>query len=147
MGIFSIEEFIQKNKTNEFSNNTRKNGLCSKCGECCSNFLPLALSEILRIKSFISEHHITAINHAPNGYIDGMCPFLNHEKLCTIYDIRPLICKVFKCNIKKPQFKDLKLFLQEERNICDVRFTFFGDNQGLPSNFFVNTLISQRRLL
>lgn len=33
--------------------NTRK-GKCIKCGECCSNLLPLSLTEIERIHAYIN---------------------------------------------------------------------------------------------
>lgn len=51
--------------------------VCDKCGECCRH---------LDISPLYSELH--------NG--DGVCIFLR-ESLCSIYDSRPLICRVDEC--------------------------------------------------
>ena len=33
-------------------------GKCSKCGECCSNFLPVSQSEVDIIQKYVIEHNI-----------------------------------------------------------------------------------------
>ena len=105
-----------------------KNGKCSQCGECCSNLLPLSESEVQRIKLFIIEHSIQPQPLIRGQYIyAGICPFLDVHKKCLIYDVRPLICKAFKCNRKAPSNKFIKLFLLEERPCLDVRETFFHE--------------------
>ena len=61
-----------------------------------------------------------------DGLKDFTCPFLNLNKRCTIYEVRPLICKLFKCNRKAPPYKHMKLFEKEEMQLKDVRAVFFG---------------------
>lgn len=83
------------------------NGECSKCGQCCGNIIPLSTKEIKRIKNLIrvkkiKPHRLPAVCMS----IDLTCPFLNLDtNLCNIYNARPYICKVFKCD-KKPTIKD-----------------------------------------
>lgn len=114
-------EFCKRENAN--IQNFTKNGKCIKCGECCSNFLPLSLSEIETIRHFVSDHRITANNRR------GICPFLNSKRICAIYNIRPLICKLFKCNQKAPSYKDFVLLAKEARDLVNVRNTFFSSDR------------------
>ncbi len=93
--------------------NTRK-GKCVKCGECCSNFLPLSNSEIERLRAYIAEHRIPLRDHEPD------CPFLSPEKRCTVYEMRPLICRVYRCNLKSLSYRDFQLMLKEARLTVNV---------------------------
>ena len=95
--------------------NTRK-GKCVKCGECCSNLLPLSLAEIERLRAYIAEHQISMQQgHEPD------CPFLNAEKRCMVYEVRPLICRIYKCNIRGISYRDFLLMLKEDRRTVNVR--------------------------
>ena len=94
--------------------NTRK-GKCIKCGECCSNLLPLSHSEIERIRAYILEHQISMQGHVPD------CPFLSPERRCTVYEVRPLICRIYKCNIRGLSYRDFQLMLKEDRRTVNVR--------------------------
>ena len=109
------------------------NGKCSGCGQCCSNYLPLSDKEIKAIKLYIKRNNIQPAKHllAPVRAkpVDMICPFRDEEKrVCTIYEVRPLICRIFQCNrtpldvcgeaLKHPHKK---------RTGVNVRATFFGD--------------------
>lgn len=88
------------------------NGKCSKCGECCSNFLPISQEELNIIQKYVIENNIkpqTEILVMENRLA---CPYWNHK--CLIYEVRPLICKEFYCNKKMDaetfeKFKDKKI--------------------------------------
>ena len=76
------------------------NGRCSGCGECCSDILPLTEAEIARLKSFVKTRHFKAHTHlcAPcTATYDMTCPFLTPQHKCAVYDIRPQVCRLFKC--------------------------------------------------
>ena len=94
-------------------NNTRK-GKCQKCGECCSNILPLSNSEIKRLRAYITEHRIPLRDHEPD------CPLLSPEKRCTVYEVRPLICRVYRCNLKGLSYRDFQLMIKESRQTVNV---------------------------
>ena len=110
-------EFCRKEQRNikDFT----KKGRCSKCGECCSNLLPLAKSEVERIITYAREHKIT-VSKPKNG----SCLFLNKDKRCLIYEARPLICRLFKCSAPTPSYKDFMLLMKEDRTINNVTLTF-----------------------
>ena len=80
------------------------NGKCSYCGDCCSNILPITKNEITEIKKYIKEHDIKRQEHRSfflkNDTIDMVCPFcdVTKELKCTIYPVRPSICKIFLCS-------------------------------------------------
>lgn len=81
------------------------NGKCSECGSCCTRFLTLSNKEINTIKAYIKRKGIKQQFHAVNVLatkaLDLTCPFLDDTKpthKCTIYEIRPSICRTFTCH-------------------------------------------------
>ena len=88
------------------------NGKCSKCGECCSNFLPVSQKEINTIQKYVVEHNIRPQKHMLVMQNTLTCPYHNGKK-CLIYDVRPLICKEFYC-YKEPTAKMAEKFKDEE---------------------------------
>jgi Fe-S-cluster containining protein len=106
------------------------NGECSKCGECCGDFLPLTEKEIAQIKKYIKKHDIKEYKNFPLvavNYLDMSCPFRDNSKgICTIYEIRPSICRAFMCNYSKKEFaKQNPNLFKEERIGVFMRKTFF----------------------
>lgn len=105
-----------------------KNGHCSGCGNCCSNFLPMTDAEICRIRKYMADNDIHECKHVDNvlaedSWLDATCPFLDYskkDKKCTIYPARPLICRTFLC-CKKPA--DIKGY--KKMTVIDVRNVFF----------------------
>lgn len=70
------------------------NGICTQCGECCTNLLPISDSDIRRIRHYIKRHCIRPINHIPvliqGPTLDMVCPFLDDKKpdrKCLIYPV------------------------------------------------------------
>lgn len=81
--------------------NFTTNGECSKCGSCCSTFLPLKKSEIDCLRQLIKKRHIKPHTQPlVVNAIDLTCPFLTDDNKCSIYDERPFICRIFKCDTK-----------------------------------------------
>lgn len=74
---------------------------CKQCGNCCSCILPLSNKEIERIKNYIHKNKInpnTANNILQKEFVDK-CPFLNEQNKCSIYEVRPEICRWFRCDL------------------------------------------------
>lgn len=142
-------------------NNTKK-GKCQKCGECCGNFLPISKNDIQRIKEYIKINNIQAVKHFPDKrqqrimekleeiagkklpFFDFSCPFLTNQNKCNIYSIRPLICRIYKCNMITPSWKDSLLATKEEREHIDMRYVFFGDSQGFAPNSLLKRYLFER---
>lgn len=107
------------------------NGKCCGCGDCCSNRLPLSQKEINQIKAYIKKHAITEQKHGCNVLvsktIDMTCPFMDTTKelKCTIYPVRPQVCREYICN-KGKRFVPSKVVLDGKHHNVFVRETFFN---------------------
>lgn len=108
-------------------------GKCSGCGACCTNILPLSNNEIRSIKYYIKKNNIKEQIHilnvmAEKPVLDMTCPFLNNQdnNRCTIYEVRPEICREFKCDEALFDNDGAKLinFMNNKKNY-NVRETFF----------------------
>lgn len=124
--IGTMEDML-KTKPTDLTNN----GQCSNCGSCCSNILPMSDSEVKRIQSYIRKHGITQNVHCAllaDPQQDMLCPFmdLSKEKKCTIYPVRPQICRSFVCNRTAWDAAMDPELNQEERRTRNVRATFYG---------------------
>jgi len=103
------------------------NGKCSECGECCSSLLPLSQREIDDIKRYVKKKHIKPCNHcAGNSHIqvmDLVCPFCDTSKenhKCRIYDVRPMICREFKCDMPPSKARMNKEQFGENRMLINL---------------------------
>lgn len=104
--ILVIQERLDRRTTT----NNSCNNQCSKCMECCTDFIPMTLEEIDRIKSYMSTHDVQR-NFCTDskGNYKVLCPFLSEEG-CQIYEVRPAVCRGFCCwkssnNIKRNKIK------------------------------------------
>lgn len=110
-------------------------GKCSGCGNCCSNLLPMSDKEIRTIRNYIRKNHILECKHnipVINKPYDMTCPFLDTGKSkdkCRIYEVRPLICRLFICdNEKKAKFN--RDHVKSTRRVIAVREEFFSKCTG-----------------
>lgn len=126
--VISFLEAVQRDMEDNIFNFT-KDGKCSGCGGCCSNLLPMSQKEIEVIRKYIKKHGIKESVHCPptaKPTIDMTCPFRdNGQGICTIYEVRPEICKQFICDSEK-RAKHNRSLLRQTRSIVDVRREFYG---------------------
>ena len=131
---WNVMDFLQKEIDCD-SVDSCINGKCSNCGSCCTNFLAVTDQEISRIRNYIRKHNIKPCSHgftAPMAKqpVDMICPFRDEEKkLCTIYEVRPLICWGYQCNKTLEAFAaDMfrKGYVRGKRHYVNLRLTFFG---------------------
>mgnify|MGYP003261505293 FL=1 len=105
------------------------NGKCSKCGNCCSDILPLSDDEIRKIHKYIRQNGIRESKHlipVAKPVLDMTCPFRdNGKKICTIYEVRPEICRQFICD-NEQQSKMNRERLRVGRCVFSMREVFFG---------------------
>lgn len=128
MKIGTLNDLMRdmKNGVHDFT----ENGKCSQCGQCCSNLLPMTDKEIETIRRYIRRHGIKEQKHfipLAGHTIDLTCPFLDNTKKtekCTIYEVRPAICKCFKCDEPNGAINHKELF-EGVRKVVDMRETFF----------------------
>ena len=87
-------------------------GQCSKCGECCTNFLPVTQKEVEAMQDYVIANKIRPQKQMLVMQNRLTCPYYDGKK-CLIYEVRPLICKEFYC-YKKPTAELGNKFIEEE---------------------------------
>ena len=105
------------------------NGECSNCGQCCGDILHLSKQEIIKIDNYLKKHKIEATPKNILADYDNTCPFRDEKnKKCKIYEVRPDICRVYKCD-KTPYetYKNRELN-NKNRLPRSMRDLFFNDN-------------------
>ena len=109
------------------------NGCCVSCGSCCSSILPMTMEEVARIKKYIAKHDIKeqkapAVLAKPT--FNMYCPFMRMDVAkdrCTIYPVRPEICREFKCD--KARKGEQYSGKNTDFMVVEMRETFFGGNE------------------
>lgn len=86
-------------------------GECSKCGECCTPFLPITQEEVDTIQRYVVKNNIKPQKDMLVMQNRLSCPYWNGK--CLIYEVRPLICKKFYC-YKKPDYKTGREFTKKK---------------------------------
>ena len=118
--ISSLQEYIESDKD---VTDATINGVCSKCGQCCSAILPVTPQEVERIRKYIKKNNIKPVSTLKilaTKTIDLTCPFYEKSK-CLVYEVRPRICKDFMCN-KTPQEAMSRELIGNYKNLTPVNF-------------------------
>lgn len=106
-----------------------KDGDCSRCGACCSNYLPMSKKELKVLKRWVKRKHFKM--QKSKDVLDITCPFFDKEaKMCACYEVRPEVCRNFLCKTAKEggySPKDSSKF-----PIVNVRKDIFHDNETIP---------------
>lgn len=88
--------------------------VCSTCGNCCRlRFIELTLKNVERIQA---KGHKNFYDEIKNEFVmkrnNGKCIFLNQDNSCSIYEIRPEVCRDF------PFFKKFGLVYCRSASYC-----------------------------
>ena len=115
----TVEEILKTvlNGTGKITDNSVC-GECSKCGECCTNLLPISQNELDIIQRYVIEHKIRPQTHMLVMQNRLSCPYYDGKK-CLIYEVRPLICKEFYC-YKKPSYEMAQKFRSDKYITVDM---------------------------
>ena len=123
-----------------------KCGNCSRCGNCCAAMIPLTTEEEETIRKYIKENKIEPEYFQDEKNMNLQCCFYDRtNKKCKIYEVRPNICKSFKCNRKESELNKerdnnhKKVYWNnitngKENNITDMRLLFYDDPRSLLAN-------------
>lgn len=130
----------------EVCTNYCNKGKCSSCGNCCTELLPLTIDEVKLIKAYVKEKHIEPYSNIFFIYegkesTNLMCPFRDFdEKKCRIYEVRPKICRLFKCDQdlrtvdthklnchKRAQYNKSKSIKEPITKVYSTRELIYGD--------------------
>lgn len=101
-----------------------KNPSCNNCIDCCGALSVVSNEEFKKInKQLKSPRWKSQLEGAKNRYrkraaikeyTDLRCPFQNNNR-CTIYEIRPKVCREFHCSPELNTW-DLDKFLKEHED-------------------------------
>lgn len=123
-----------------------KCGNCSRCGECCTSLIPITRKEEKRIRKYINEHKIEPEFFQNEKNINLKCCFYDiKNRSCKIYEVRPGICRSFKCNRNLEELEKEKMENHKrcywnhiedgkESNLTDMRLLFYEDPRSLIAN-------------
>ena len=107
-----------------------ENGHCSNCGQCCSRFLPISEKEKKTIRRYMKKHGIKEQKHllpTAQPVEDWTCPFrCESERKCLIYEVRPAICRDFRCDKPQKKIEASKKLYHGKYDAVDMRKEFFG---------------------
>ena len=105
------------------------NGKCSNCGQCCGDILYLSHKEIKRIKDYVKKNKIEPTPKIMFVACDNTCPFRdNKNKKCKIYEVRPEICRVYKCDKTPEETYKNREIVSFDKLQKSMRDLFFHDN-------------------
>ena len=79
------------------------NGNCSRCGDCCGLFVPFNDDDVTNIKQYVKKYNIKPfdrIDRATGAFKAHCCFYDEVNKVCTIYEVRPYVCRDFICSRK-----------------------------------------------
>ena len=128
------------------SNNCDSCGNCSHCGECCTSLIPMTRKEEKKIRDYIKSNKIEPEFFQNGKDINLQCCFYDRKnKVCKIYEVRPLICRSFKCNRNINDLEKEKELNHERsywnriigdktQHLTDMRLLFYDDPRSLISN-------------
>ena len=107
------------------------NGKCSCCGQCCGDILHLSDKEIKKIDNYLKKNKIEKTKRNVLVQYDNTCPFRdNKNKICKIYEVRPDICKAYKCDKTPEDAYKLRELNCKGKLPRSMRNLFFNDNKG-----------------
>lgn len=109
-------------------NYCKLDGSCSRCGNCCTNFLFMTDKELQAIKKYAKENKLSDnYDHLLKDNVVMMCPFNNQkEGKCDIYEVRPEICRTFKCNVQLEVLEQARNYYATRFKPVDMREEVFG---------------------
>lgn len=109
-----------------------QNPTCIACNECCSMDVILTLEEHEKIEAYLHtpegvihfkrmKNKIKRYNH--RGIVYGLCPFTDDTtKRCTIYEMRPSICRAYHCGLEDAVIKENRKTHEKAKSIRDLFF-------------------------
>lgn len=132
MNIISTVKQIKENMESGVYDFT-VNGECSQCGSCCSNYLPISSKEIKEIRRYVKKHKIKEqkiLAPVSGEVLDVTCPFRDDlNKVCLIYQLRPQICRSFRCDYPRKKIQLNKELFHGKYDVVDMRKEFFGNEK------------------
>ncbi len=103
-------------------------GSCSGCGNCCFESVGASYTEAFNIYLHLKDKNLLdekLLGKMLEYYFDiytqrHRCPFLNEKKLCIVYSVRPLNCRIYGHWTKKQYNENYKRLQKENRKTAEI---------------------------
>lgn len=110
--------------------------ICNGCTKCCMESVHASYVEFLNIYQYIEGNQLlkeTILPKLTQYYFTELvqknaCPFLNDQGRCSIYDVRPLTCRLFGHWNKKDFNENIAVIQNENR----MNALYFEEKYKLP---------------
>lgn len=67
------------------------------CGRCCGPVFP-SMAELRSIREWCGIHHVEYRDFL-DITAEGLCPYLGQMRECTIYPVRPFLCRILGVSV------------------------------------------------
>lgn len=109
--------------------NSIPGSICNGCTSCCMESVHASFVEFLNIYDYLEQHPLIKANIIPKltkyYFLEliqrNHCPFLNEKGKCSIYEVRPLTCRLFGHWYKK-DFSENISAIQSENEMTALYF-------------------------
>ena len=134
--MYDVE--VIKTKMEDIYNNIPKVS-CKHCHDCCGPIIWFKTEEIL-MKDYMKKHKIENIKFTSEEFKknDMKCPFLKNDR-CSIYQVRPIVCRLQGNTPDLPCRYNKNTYLPEE-SIKKIKNDFYELNKKIQgSDMFFST--------
>ncbi len=130
-------DYAKKNNIFEKLNQiyeTVPSGKCEGCAKCCMESVGINLTEFLNIYKYLEERpniYIKYIDKVLDYYFmeykeKKSCPFLDNNNMCSIYEVRPLNCRLFGHWYKNDYNTNLDFIKEKNRDYRNLMKSRYG---------------------
>lgn len=104
-------------------------GSCNGCAKCCTESVHTFYVEFIQIYTYLKANNLLKdiLKRVENHYFEELieaqdCPFLDEEKKCMIYPVRPLVCRLFGYASKQEHEQNYNLV--HDQNLAADQYFF-----------------------
>ncbi len=100
-------------------------GSCDSCGACCYDNVPLSASEFLSLVNELNQNNTleSTIEKVATWYVNQFetvqpCVFLGEDNRCGVYQVRPLVCRLFGHQTEVEQKRRVQIVLKQNQDLA-----------------------------
>lgn len=95
---------LENGKNKQIDIHETPKGECSRCGQCCAFTIPYTQDELDIVKNYVKKHNIKRVDNrlsiTDKTFMADCCFCDKKNHKCLIYEVRPYVCKQFRCSHK-----------------------------------------------
>jgi len=135
----TLKESFKLEETNNLISNLETiyskipSGQCNGCAKCCMESVHAFYIEFLNIYDYVIKHNLLdhVMEKIEDHYFNELvevkpCPFLKEDKTCLIYQVRPLVCRLFGHATKEVHEANYENILEQNKAADNYFFENYG---------------------